>query len=268
MSQKNIWNKYITAQSKILVHKSKPIGIDTSKSVQLDGLTLHLSIDQEIFKHVFKNKVEQIFNVRDYEFESGYIQTTLENTLNITPEKLNKLKELAKIYYIEFNENPVVEGVILANNTDTYDEFKNAIREIPTDYHFKNSGLIFLTLEKWKRTKEIKGVKFAQKIGAVYPLKLSLTFLISSFYRNIEISQNGKKITVVGELHQNLYELFEKNIGLSNRGNCLIFKFNNTERLNIEIKKLKKTESHFQNQKMIAFTFILTSVFMRNTNQI
>ena len=52
MNQKDVWKKYITAQSKILEHKSRPIGIDTTKSVQLNGLKLHLSIDQEIFKQV------------------------------------------------------------------------------------------------------------------------------------------------------------------------------------------------------------------------
>jgi hypothetical protein len=104
MSQKDVWKKYITAQSKILEYKSKPIGIDTSKEIQLDGLKLHLSIDQEIFKQVFKKEVEQIFNVQDFDFNIGYIQTSIENSGNITSEKLAKLKELAEICYIEFNE--------------------------------------------------------------------------------------------------------------------------------------------------------------------
>ena len=125
MSQKDVWKKYITAQSKILEHKSKPIGIDTSKEIQLDGLKLHLSIDQEIFKQVFKKEVEQIFNVQDFDFTSGYIQTSVENTVNITQEKLTKLKELAEICYIEFNENPVVEGFISGINNDIKDELKN-----------------------------------------------------------------------------------------------------------------------------------------------
>jgi len=147
MSQKDVWKKYITAQSKILEHKSKPIGIDTSKEIQLDGLKLHLSIDQEIFKQVFKKDVEQIFNVQDFDFNSGYIQTSIENTANITNEKLTKLKELAEICYIEFNENPVVEGFIAGNNNDIKDELKNVIGELPTSYHFKNSRLKFFNVK-------------------------------------------------------------------------------------------------------------------------
>src|SRR5690606_18442101 len=63
LRNKDIWEKYVTAQSKILEHKSKPIGIDTSKPIELNGLTLKMSIDQDIFKRVFKNDVEQIFKV-------------------------------------------------------------------------------------------------------------------------------------------------------------------------------------------------------------
>ncbi len=57
MDQREVWKKYITAQSKILEHKSKPISIDTTKSVQRNGLKLNLSIDQEIFKEIFKKEV-------------------------------------------------------------------------------------------------------------------------------------------------------------------------------------------------------------------
>lgn len=235
-----MWKKYIMAQSKILEYKSRPIGIDPSKSVQIAGLKLHLSIDQEIFKQVFKKEVEKIFKVKDFDFDIGYIQTNVENTATISTEKLAKLKQLAEICYIDFNENPVIEGVILANDNNAKDELKNVIGEIPTNYHFKNSGLIFLTLNEWKKTKEIKGLRFVKKIGAVFLIKPSLSFLISTFYRNIEISQNGNKVTVTGELHQNVYELFEKHFGLAKRGNCLIFTFQNAENLKQTVEELKR----------------------------
>ena len=95
MNQKEIWQKYLIAQSKILKNKSRPIRIYTKKSLQLNGLKLHLSIDQEIFKQVFQKEVEQIFNIQNFDFESGYIQTSVANTTNITSERLSKLKELA-----------------------------------------------------------------------------------------------------------------------------------------------------------------------------
>ena len=155
MSQKDVWKKYITAQSKILEHKSKPIGIDTSKSIQIDGLKLHLSIDQEIFKQVFKKEVEQIFKVKDFDFNNGYIQTSVENATNITTEKLSGLKELAEICYIDFNENPIIEGTITGQNNNAKEELQNLIGQLPTNYHFKNSGLIFLTLDEWRKSTQI-----------------------------------------------------------------------------------------------------------------
>ena len=51
MNQKRIWKEYISAQSKILKHKSKPIGIDTSNPVQFNGLKLNLSITK-----IYSNK--------------------------------------------------------------------------------------------------------------------------------------------------------------------------------------------------------------------
>jgi superfamily I DNA and/or RNA helicase len=239
MNQKDVWKKYITALSKILEHKSRPIGIDTTKSVQLTGLKLHLSIDQEIFKQVFKKEVEQIFNILNFDFESGYIQTSVANTTNITSERLSKLKELAEICYIDFNENPVIEGTITGQENNSKEELKNIIGELPTSYHFKNSGLIFLTLDEWNRASQIQGLKFNKKIGAVFSIKPSLSFLISTFYRNIEIAQQGNKITVEGELHQNVYQVFEKHFGLAKRGNELTFTFENKDVLKRRINELE-----------------------------
>ena len=147
MNQKRIWKEYISAQSKILEHKSKPIGIDTSNPVQFNGLKLNLSIDQEIFKQIFKKEVEQIFNIQDFSFSSGYIQTSVENTANISNEQLINLKELSEKCYIDFNENPVIEGTITKRgNNNIKSDLKKVIGNLPTNYHFKNSGIIFLTL--------------------------------------------------------------------------------------------------------------------------
>lgn len=239
MNQKEIWQKYLIAQSKILEHKSRPIGIDTTKSVQLNGLKLYLSIDQEIFKQVFKKEVEQIFKLQNFDFESGYIQASVADTTNITSEQLNKLKELAEICYIDFNENPVIEGTIAGQENNSKEELKNIIGELPTSYHFKNSGLIFLTIDEWNKASQIQGLKFNNKAGSVFSIKPSLSFLISTFYRNIEIAQQGNKITVEGELHQNVYEVFEKHFGLAKHGNELTFTFENKDILKRRVDELE-----------------------------
>lgn len=261
MNQKDIWKKYITALSKILEHKSRPIRIDTTKSVQINGLKLHLSIDQEIFKQVFKTEVEQIFNIQNFDFESGYIQTSVANTTNITTEQLSKLKELAEICYIDFNENPVIEGTITGQESNSKKELKNIIGELPTSYYFKNTGLIYLTIDEWKKASKVQGLKFNKRAGAIFQIKPSLLFLISTFYRSIEITaRNSEKydvvriITVAGELHQNIYELFNKhfglnetNFGLTKRGNQLVFTFENAEKLKFRIEELASKGIEFPN---------------------
>jgi len=239
MNQKRIWKEYISAQSKILEHKSKPIGIDTSNTVQFNGLKLNLSIDQEIFKQVFKKEVEQIFNIQDFSFNNGYIQTSVENTANIENKQLNSLKELSEKCYIDFNENPVIEGTITKKGNNIKGELENVVGDLPTNYHFKNSGLLLLTKDQWKKINGIEGVKLERQIGAVFSIKPSVSYIISTYYKKIEISQQGSKITVVGELHKNIFNLFQKHFGLSYRGNELIFKFKNGESLINKVNQLK-----------------------------
>lgn len=238
MSQRDIWKIYITAQSKILEHKSRPIGIDTSKPIQLEGLKLKLHIDQDIFKRVFKEEVERVFKVKDFDFNYGYILTGIENAASITNGELSELKALADICYIDFNDNPVVEGEITAKKNSVRENLKNIASESPTNYHFRNSGLILLTIDEWRKASRIKDVIFDRKAVAVFRINPSVSFLISTFYKNIKISQTDFSVRVTGELHQNIYEFFQKHFGLIKRENRLIFKFKNAEKLKRQVEAL------------------------------
>jgi superfamily I DNA and/or RNA helicase len=240
MDQKRIWKEYITAQTKILEHKSKPIGIDTSKPSEIEGQKLKLVIDQEIFKKVFITEVERIFKVEGFNFQNDYIQTSLENSKNISEDELKKLSELAEYNYIDFNENPVIEGEIIKVKGDIEKELTAIIGEIPNDYQFRNSGLIYLTINQWKKCKQITNVKFEEEAGAVFPIKPSLSYLISTFYKNLSISQNGNEIEVNGKLHRPVVDLFSKYFGLSKRRNCLIYEFQDVDNLLERVNELEK----------------------------
>jgi hypothetical protein len=122
-----------------------------------------LSIDQEIFKQVFKKEVEQIFKLPNFDFESGYIQTSVANTIKITPEQLNKLKELAETCYIDFIETPVIEGTLTGQQNNSKEELRKIIGELPTNNHFKNSGLLFLTIDEWNKASQIQGLNSIKK---------------------------------------------------------------------------------------------------------
>lgn len=229
MNQKDVWKKYITAQSKILEHKSKPIGIDTTKAVQLNGLKLYLSIDQEIFKQVFKKEVEQIFNIQNFDFESGYIQTSIANTTNITTEKLGKLKELAEICYIDFNENPVIEGVITSKENNCKEELEKVIGELPTGANFKNTGQIFLTLEQWKKLSEIDGIKFSRIATARFNIKPSVKLIAQTKFNCPLFLENFDDLATSEELPEEIFKYLNSNLGIRVKQINILIKFDNDE---------------------------------------
>lgn len=227
MSQKDVWKKYITAQSKILEHKSRPIGIDTTKSVQLNGLKLHLSIDQEIFKQVFKKEVEQIFNIQNFDFESGYIQTSVANTTNITSELLSKLKELAEICYIDFNENPVIEGQITEKENKGKEELIKVIGEVPTNEFFKNTGQIFLTLEQWRKLSEIDGIKFSKIATARFNIKPSVKLIAETKYNCSIFLETFNDLATSEELPEDVFEYLNTNLSIRVKQVNILIKFDN-----------------------------------------
>ena len=225
MNQREIWKKYITAQSKILEHKSKPIGIDTSKAVQLDGLKLHLSIDQEIFKQVFKKEVEQIFKVKDFDFSSGYIQTSVDNTTNIKEEQLTNLKELAEICYIDFNDNPVIEGVVTAASNNSKEELKDIIGELPTTVNFIKLGQLHLTTEEWKKASAIRGIKFSKKVTARFNIKPSIKFITETIFGKQFFLEDYNDLATSEELPNEVFEYLKSNLNLSLKQIMILIKF-------------------------------------------
>ena len=225
MNQREIWKKYISAQSKILEHKSKPIGIDTSKAVQLDGLKLHLSIDQEIFKQVFKKEVEQIFKVKDFDFSSGYIQTSVDNTTNIKKEQLTSLKELAEICYIDFNDNPVIEGVVTAASNNSKEELKDIIGELPTTVSFIKLGQLHLTTEEWKKASAIRGIKFGKKATARFNIKPSIKFITETIFEKQFFLEDYNDLATSEELPNEVFEYLKSNLNLSLKQIMILIKF-------------------------------------------
>ncbi|GGB83099.1 DEAD/DEAH box helicase [Dyadobacter sediminis] len=193
MSQKDIWKKYITAQSKILAHKSKPIGVDTSIQARLQGQKLTLSIDQEIFKKVFQSEVERIFKVKDFDFSRGYILQGIEESENIAQLDLSKLKELAEICYIEFNENPIIEGSIEGNDRLIKEELRKIIGELPDNDQFQSKGEIHLTMEEWEQCQLIEKLSFktsTDKPSARFNISPSPKFITEAIF-NSQIFLDG-----------------------------------------------------------------------------
>jgi superfamily I DNA and/or RNA helicase len=251
MSQKDVWKKYITAQSKILEHKSKPIGIDTSKAVQLEGLKLHLSIDQEIFKQLFKKEVEQIFNVKDFDFSSGYIQTSVDNTTNVKKEQLASLKKLAEICYIDFNDNPVIEGVFTVTNNNTKQELKDIIGELPTTVNFIKLGQLHLTKEEWKKASVIRGIRFDKKATARFNMKPSVKFITKTIFGKQFFLDNYNDLATSEELPNEVFEYLKSSLNLSLKQILILIKFDLFEDSDIleEVNKFFRGNTNYHPHK-------------------
>ena len=187
MIQKDIWGKYILAQSKILDFRSNPIEILAHKDI--DGLKLKLSVDQDEFKSTLKEKIENVFKIKDFDFSSGFINKNIEDGIDISEEQLLELKTLSEKYYFNFNENPVIDGVIEGNSEDAKFQLEKIIGKIPNDHNFLSSGQIFLAIDNWKKVNEIEGITINKKGAAIFTIMPSVSYLISTFYKNIEISQ-------------------------------------------------------------------------------
>lgn len=257
MNQKEIWKKYIIAQTKILDYKSKPLGIDTSESCVVEGHKLKIVVDQEIFKRVFKNEVERVFKIKDFDFETSYLLTSLDNSSKITASDLKDLTELADNNYIDFKENPVIEGEITGIDEGFEKKLTSIIGKIPTTYQFKNSGIIFLTIDQWKKCLELGGIEFDKVAGAIFSINPSLSYIISNFYQNLAISQKSNEIEVKGELHQPIFTLLNKHFGLIKRKNNLIYEFQNIDYVNEKVFELAKKGISFpkRTENKIIFTF-------------
>lgn len=296
MNQKEIWKKYISAQSKILEHRSKPFRIDTKKAVQLNGLKLNLSIDQEIFKQVFKKELEQIFNIQDFDFESGYIQTSVSNTTNITPEQLSKLKELAEICYIDFNENPVIEGLITEKENKGKVELIKVIGEIPVNDFFINTGQIYLTLEQWRKLSEIDGIKFSNIATARFDIKPSIKLIAETKFNRSIFLESFDDLATSEELPEDVFEYLNTNLGIRVKQVNILIKFDKDDNnhsleiahtiikqhtnfypyktadnyllIRLEKKKLKKTENESYESAEISIKNILETNFLNQEYRI
>ncbi|MFV0187806.1 AAA domain-containing protein [Empedobacter falsenii] len=232
MSQKDIWREFITAQSKILEYKSRPFRIDSESIDFQKSKEISVTIDQEVFKNTFKNEVESIFKVKNFDFNNGYILADSKVADKISPEELNELSKLAEICYVDFNVNPVIDGFIYNKNTNIDEKLKEIIGELPTNYGYKKYGQIFITHSQKEQLSKLEEITFANKAAAIFQIKPNLSYIISTFYKSIFISQSNNKINLKGELHPKLYSKLNSIFNLEIYSHTIKFKF--TDIINVK----------------------------------
>ena len=252
---KDIWSKYILAQQRILEYRSLPIAINNTKLFQVVGNKIKLSIDLEIYKKVFKTKIEKVFQLENFNYTQGYILQDLEKTNNINIEVLKQLKEEAQNYYIEFNENPVLDGEITSKEK-IKEQLESIIGELPTNYEYKRDGLILLSIDKKVACEKLDFIEFERKAGAVFPISPSIKDLILNFNKNLEVYESDNHFVNVKEgLDQKSYEILRSRIQLNISKYYLHFKVSGEKNVYQIWKKLESAGIELPRPINDAFTF-------------
>ncbi|GAB2540976.1 DEAD/DEAH box helicase [Rufibacter soli] len=218
LDQRTIWDKYILAQERILDYQALPIAVKPEYEISESG-KLKIEVDQDIFKAAFASDIRKVFNLKEEEFsfDHGSILQSVEITKHIQPEKLIKLRDDAKKFYINFNENPVIEGEITTKE-NLLTIIETITGETQVRNKSKNKGILYLTTHQREQLdKHSSLLSFESCIGAVYQLRPSLSYYISRYYKNSEIEANLESESVIvknGELHPNLVNKLHNEIKL------------------------------------------------------
>ncbi|WP_313578203.1 AAA domain-containing protein [Chishuiella sp.] len=250
MSQKDIWREFITAQSKILEYKSRPFRIDFNSIDFQKSKEISVAIDQEVFKNTFKKEVESVFKMKNFDFNNGYILADSKVADKITQEELNGLSKFAEICYVDFNVNPVIDGFIYNKNANIDEKLEEVIGELSRNYGFKKYGQIFLTHNQKEQLSKLEEISFTNKAAAIFQIKPSIPYIISTFYKSINSTQNNNRIAVEGELHHDVIEFLNQYYNLMMTSQILKFKFENEEDLLLNIEKLEKKGVEFSKNEI------------------
>lgn len=238
---KDIWSKYILAQEKILKFKSLPIAIFPEESPIISDNILRLKVDQEIFKKIFREEVEKVFKLKNYDFTNDNILQDLEITEQISLDSLTSLKESAESKYIEFNEHPIIEGSVKAKRENHID-LKDIIGELPKNHLFNKDGLLLLTTNQRELASGIEDVSFDKLAGAVYPVYPTISFLLSVICTKSCKQESASRFVVFdGQLH-NQHEInLHQGINLRRKNHYLNFQFPENFGIEKKVRELEKT---------------------------
>ncbi len=218
LNQRTVWEKYIQAQEKILDHQALPIAVKPEFEINDSG-KLKLEVDQDIFKKAFASDIREVFKLKEGEFsyEQGYILQSVEVTKSISAERLISMRNEAKKFYIEFNENPVIEGEITTKD-NPFSIIEAVTGESRINKRFRNESVIYLTRNQREKLEQYSNYfSFETQVGAVFPVKPTLSYYISKYYKNsdIRVSANSDKVVVKnGELHPAIISKFQNEIDL------------------------------------------------------
>src|SRR5690606_35276680 len=141
------------------------------------------------------SEIETTFKLKDFNYDNGHILQDLQITEQIPFRVLENLKESAQGKYIEFNEHPIIEGVIKAKRVN-YKELDEIIGNQKKSHQFKKEGLLFLTELQYEEISKMTNISFEEISGAVYPIAPTISFLFLKICDKKIIREDGNRITL------------------------------------------------------------------------
>jgi len=112
---KDVWQRYIDIQEKLIRQRSLPILIDT-ESIQIEDDKLYVTVDES-------NNIQQIESILkgelgadDYDLNSGFIMVDENKWSQLSEEDLSRIRKSLSSNYIELNTTPSINVSIDYSN--------------------------------------------------------------------------------------------------------------------------------------------------------
>jgi superfamily I DNA and/or RNA helicase len=263
MDPKIIWSKFILAQEKILESKSLPISVDP-ETISIKNNRITINADADAYKKILKYDLQRLFQLSNVDFTKNHILQELTITENISSQALLSFKQNAANCYINFSENPVIEGEISLNNS-AYNEIVSLVGSRAKTEEFKKSGILFLTLNERDLLGNIADLKFNASGRARIAARPRLKTVIQKIYPNTSLTENKDEIKISGQFHPPVFRLLHGHFGLSVAGYELRFTATDQTDLHRKLENLKAKGITLPEPVQGTFAFCLNEKDIQNS---
>jgi superfamily I DNA and/or RNA helicase len=112
---RDIWQRFIDIQEKLIKQKCLPISIDT-KSIEIDDDKLYVTVDESRSNQQIESILKGQLGVDEYDLESGSIFVDEEKWNSLTESELSQIRKDLSACYIELDTTPAINATINYSN--------------------------------------------------------------------------------------------------------------------------------------------------------
>lgn len=112
---RDVWQRFIDIQEKLIKQRCLPITIDT-ESTEIDDDKLYVTVDERSNKQKVESIIKGQLGVDEYDLESGSIYVDEEKWYSMTEEGLALIRKELASHYIELDTTPAISVTINYSN--------------------------------------------------------------------------------------------------------------------------------------------------------